>query len=257
MFNHVRTLLLNDDGRNSPGPTFPGEEGVPAEYRRVAPPGAVRAVRNELFGTDPDRFCLNYRLREYMGLLHATELAEHVYGFDPRVTYRPAAWRPDDFPFAPAAEGSARPIYFAGAFAADEGRGRWRAQWRVSYAGPTATVLRVTPPVSEQEYEVTTELGVTSEVPLDAGLRCYFDATPGSFWHVTAAGRPTRGLPDVAERVAALGEERMIQLFGVNPPEPYKTFRALWYDHPFLPMRLGGLLLAVASRTHEAWRKET
>lgn len=88
MINHARTLLLNQPGKNyTPG--FLGEEYTPANYVPVSVPSYVVFPRKILFGTDPDKVFLNFRARELMGLIHATELAEFVYSFDPRVTYWP------------------------------------------------------------------------------------------------------------------------------------------------------------------------
>ncbi len=253
MFNHVRTLLLNRDGRSGPGPDFPGEEPVPAAYRVVLLPPAVTAARSVLFGQDPDRVYLNYRLQEYMTLLHATELVEHVLAFDPRVTYETAA----PFPaaaFGTTTEGSERILQVVGLPAADEALGRLRTQWRVSVeAGGQATVSRETPPIAIGYYD----LAETPLLPLAGPLKCLPDPTAGSVWAVTATARPTRTLPDI---VAALRqtvtEVREVQLFGANPVEPYLTYRNLWAKHPALPYALGGLLLAVARRTHEASGRE-
>ena len=41
-------------------------------------------------------------------------------------------------------------------------------------------------------------------------------------------------------------------VFGPAGKEPYKTFKALWEDHPSIDYKLGGLLLALAYRMDEA-----
>ncbi len=87
MINHVRNLLMNVS--SSSQSDLPGEEYVPVDFRpRLLTPTAA-AARRILFGSSPDRLYLNYRLREYMTLLHTTELAEFVTDLDPRVTYWP------------------------------------------------------------------------------------------------------------------------------------------------------------------------
>lgn len=254
MFNHVRTLLLNADGASAPGAAVPGEEGVPAGYRAFAPPGWLAAVRAELFGRAPDRLMMNYRLRQYMGLLHATELAEHVLAYDPRVTYDPAAADLAAHPaFGVRAEGSARQIRFAGRYEPDEALGRLAAEWRVSTeAGPAVTVTPVAPAGPAVTTPVAVADGATADVPLGRGLRCYVDPTPGEVWYVAAAARPARGLPEI---VAALRDSpRAGEAFGAAAAEPDRTYKALWAGHPALLYRLGGLLLAVARRSDELWR---
>ena len=86
MFNHVRTLLLNRDADSA---VFPGEEAIPADFRPVTPPSYQQVLRAKLFGADPDKAMLNYRLRQYMTLLHATPLGHYVTDLDPRITYLP------------------------------------------------------------------------------------------------------------------------------------------------------------------------
>lgn len=258
MLNHARTLLLNISGLNTPGPDFLGEEGVPEEFRAVALPYYVQAARAELFGTDPDRVMLNYRLRQYMNILHSTELVEHVLALDPRISYDPSATDLfDDAAFIPTAAGSLKPIHFAGQHTPDNGLGRLRQQWRVAMGNSLqVTVFQMTSPVHETQHTVTVANGVTGEVPLDRGLRCYFDPTPGNVWHVSVTSRPTWDLSKIVYNLQKIGEPRMVKLFGANPAEPYKTFRALWESHPFLPYKLGGMLLAVIYRSEAARRKE-
>jgi hypothetical protein len=91
MINHIRTLLLNRPREIDQD--LPGEEYVPGDFKEVTGlPDAVRKARRILFGSKPDRYMLNYRLRQIMAALHSTELAEHVLDADSRVTY----WPPRD-----------------------------------------------------------------------------------------------------------------------------------------------------------------
>lgn len=78
---------MNLDGQGPP--TAPGEEYTPPEYNAVALPQYLNTLRGMVFGGDPDRRTLDYRLRQFMACLHATELEEHVFAFDTRVTYLP------------------------------------------------------------------------------------------------------------------------------------------------------------------------
>ena len=48
-----------------------------------------------------------------------------------------------------------------------------------------------------------------------------------------------------------VGEPVLLQLFGVSPVEPYKTFHNCFLNHPELAYQLGGLLLALVYRTAE------
>lgn len=87
MINHARTLLLNISGADTA--TAPGDEYIPPDFRPVDIDEATAAVRAVLFGPSPDRSLLNVRARQYMTLLHETELAPFAVAFDSRVTYLP------------------------------------------------------------------------------------------------------------------------------------------------------------------------
>ena len=89
MVNAVRTLLANLDGSGfAPGD---GEEYTPPDYHPVPLPGYLQTLRAVLFGTNPDRHTVLYRVRQFVALLHATALAQDVLAFDSRVTYLPIA----------------------------------------------------------------------------------------------------------------------------------------------------------------------
>jgi hypothetical protein len=127
----------------------------------------------------------------------------------------------------------------------------------VEAGATTVTVTRVTPPPADVVHTPTVADGLFAEAPLDGpGFRIGVAAVPGEVWHVTAAARPLAGLPEVAAAVAGVGDAHLTALFGANPPEPYRTFRALWHDHPSLGYRLAGVLAAAAYRSDEVWRRE-
>lgn len=86
MINHVRTLLLNQDGDGAA--QGPGEEYTPPSYLAAELPAELQKVRDVLFGASPDRRMLLYRVRQFMAILHSTPLSPFVTMDDPRITYR-------------------------------------------------------------------------------------------------------------------------------------------------------------------------
>jgi hypothetical protein len=84
MINHVRTLLAN-----APANTADGWEYVPADFTPRQLSSTISRIRRFVFGLQPTPTALNYRLRQVMQLLHATELETYVLAKDPRVTYLP------------------------------------------------------------------------------------------------------------------------------------------------------------------------
>lgn len=88
MINHGRSLLLNANGSSFVRDDVPGEEYIPPDFQSVRLPTSIQRVRSVLFGDRPDRLMLNYRTRELLQLLHATELREFLTDLDPRITYQ-------------------------------------------------------------------------------------------------------------------------------------------------------------------------
>lgn len=262
MFNHARTLLLNVSGSNRPGADFPGEEAVPSAYAAFAFSSTLAKMRRILFGSSPDRVTLNYRLRQYLTLLHATELEEYVLSLDSRVTYWPCSR--SDFVAnifgvtVSALSDSNKALYIQGEVQADDTTGCSRTSWRVEVIdGATAKVDRDTPPSDSSVQSYSVSSGLSSPVALTgSGLYCRFKPDVGSAWVVEATARPQRELGDIVETLQqSLSDDDLTFLFGSQPAEPYKTFRNLWLLHEWLAYRLGGLLLAVVYRSDEAWRR--
>lgn len=257
MLNHVRTLLLNQDGNQASGPDYPYEELVDPNYRAVSLPTALSAVHAVLFGGSPDRAYLNVRLQQYLSLLHAGGLEEFILDKDPRVTY--LTWRDD----ATAASrfgarvvqtaGSATPFAVVGEPEADDALGRLFTQWRVEVTDAAlVTVRRQTPPVETTVQGYTLTDGLSDLLPLaGADLFFRFGGGVGNVWEVEALARPGRDLAAVLNRLENVVNTVSDALFGPAGREPYQTFANLWRADDRLPYRLGGVLLALAYRIDE------
>jgi hypothetical protein len=97
--NHGRTLLLNQAANAVTPGSFPGEAYIAPTFRPKTWPGHLNRVRRILFGDDPDRPMLNYRIGQYLHVLHASELESSLLALDSRITYRPgeSLWTPTMF----------------------------------------------------------------------------------------------------------------------------------------------------------------
>jgi len=261
MINHARTLLLNVASDNGAPADF-GEEYIPTSFVPVTLPSYIVTPRRILFGAAPDRYFLNFRGRELMHNLHQTELQEYVTALDPRVTYWPELTAPF---FTPASKISNAHIggpklgrlFFSGAPAADSGRGRSLREYLVETAADTITVtLRAAPGQAAESVTspFDTESGVTQAVLMPRSqLRVQIgNPVNGERWLVTTLARPTPAITTLLPVLELMGEPVALELFGPgNPPEPYSTFKNLWFDHPNAVYRLGGLTLAMIYRTNE------
>lgn len=262
MINHLRTLLLNVDGAQASGPTFPGEEFVPPDFKAVSPlPGYLQAFRRLLFGAAPDRAMLNYRLRQLLPLLHVTALAEFVFSFDPRVTYWPfldtGLVRDSLQTVISQISGAPAALFVEGEMPAPDDSGIMRRIWQITIVDlANVQIDQLTPPGPSSIAAYTLTSGLSNPIALPgSNLNVQFPNAFPARWQVTAYGRPQRGASDLLTGSLSLGSENINELFAAGTPtgasEPFMTFRNLWEQHFEPPYALGGLLLAAAYRTDQ------
>lgn len=249
-------MNINGDGYGR----YPGDEYLPTEYLAQNLPTSLDIIRQQLFGSDPDRVMRNYRCQQLLRMLHATELEEFVLDPDPRITYDPAAdtfLHPDNFMAVAKPLNTTQKLYFAGSPGSPDDLGRCYHQWNIDViSDSTVEVIRRTRPVSSviTEYTVTDKL--SSLVPLHgSGLMVRFGEGSGAQWRIEATERPTRTLGQMEAMLRQIGEPHMLTLFGVGSArgtqEPWLTFRNLWTKHHELPYSLGGLVLALIYYTDQ------
>jgi hypothetical protein len=251
MPNMARTLLLNADGCDRPDPSFYGEEYISPYFTSVSIPHGVTLVRNALFGTNPDTAGMNYSVWQYMRILHSTEYAEYVTALDTRITYL-SDRSLLDYTYGPVTQPEAG-LQFVGDPGLGAADGRLRAAWNLNLSGASVTVQCLTTPRLES-FSVTVEDGLTSFVPMvpynDYQVR--IDTTAGlSSWNVEYLSKPGEGM-DLVTRASAVdnvGASAYETLFPHR--SPYSLFRQLWEEHPHLPYKLSGALLALIYLTNE------
>lgn len=286
MINHARTLLLNE---NEPKLQIPGEELIPEEFAPLRLPTFLKIIRSVLFGASPDRLMLNYRLREILTLLHASELGEFVLDLDSRITYATSG-RSELFDFPsfiiesyaglrfPNIEQDQVVLSTMGDLPPSDESGGTDFQWLVIVMGLSATREERAWYVEQRRpggRRMTTEgivcvphpKSLSAPVSLSGDGRAPFVRlfSPNDFVHmavyyttsflVTAAQRPSKTLAELEAQLRTLGEATLLPLFNVGSTlggqEPWQTFYRLWTKHPEFPYRMGGLLLALIYQTEQ------
>lgn len=259
MINHIRTLLMNR-GRDGYAYGFPGEEFVDPSFVRRKLPQHLLRLHQALFGRDPDRLFLNYRLRQIMTLLHSTELSDGVIAADPRITYLPVideSMFSDLFVPDAVQLGHAYPLYLAGTFEANEGLGLAQQVWRVASISPGTVQIEVQRPrvtVYEINYASTGGLTVPLTLPgSNLTVRFRNNVPTGTAWRVEAVGRPQTDFGQLLARIGdALGDGGISQLFPPTAAEPIPTYKRIWDTHPYFAYRFSALLLAAAAQINVA-----
>ena len=253
MINHARTLLLNRNGDGYGGTL--GDEYVPPEFPAIALPGYLNKLRIYLFSTDPDQAFMNYRLQQYMAVLHSSPLVEFVTDLDSRITYDVD----NQEMFADSNYGLTETeyLFFVNELGPPDATGRSFHKWRIRRLNAaTISVTRVSPPQSVVIHPYTIANGISNILPLpgsEASFRFRASLPNGVDQRVEGYARPEMDTGAITASLRGTGSALTINLFGVGTPlaatEPFKTFRNLWNNHPELAYQLGGLLLAVIYQT--------
>lgn len=260
MINHVRTLLLNRDGDKRPTADFFGEELVPEDFRELALNSELDNLRAILFGTNPDHAGLNYRLWEYMRLLHSTEFEAYVLDLDPRVTYLSDKTLVE-FAYGPSAApvdslASTVEITPVGESALGGAGGRLKNSWTLLSKTPSSVQVTDNDTGQFADQPVVFDSGLSDIVPMtndvELGVRfgTEFEALPvDARWRVDVLNRPQLDMSGQAAGLVNLSGGIRQEIFPRR--EPFNTFRQLFTLHHLFPFQFSGVLLALAYRTEE------
>lgn len=254
MINRIRTLLLNR-GRDGYALNIPGEEYIAPTYIRRKLPTGLSRFHTTIFGATPDRLFLNYRARQLMQLIHATQLADSV-GSETDITYLPFR---NDFTSAVFTRNvthvtdSSVPIYVLGEHAADESNGHTTYSWTIQKtAEDTVTITQLQPRQVVTTAAITFTNGLSSSIPLVANkLHTRFGAADVGFTYtVTSVVAPLTDISQILLRATALTTELNEQnVFAEYAGTVQKMYYDIWKNHPYFAMKYAAALLAIANYT--------
>jgi hypothetical protein len=261
MINHFRTLLLNAPPHANDVYQYTGDEFVEPSFVPVKVDGysstGLRQLRDRLFGVSPDRLFTNFRVRQILSLIDATDLRDYVKYHDSRVTYdlRDQQFI-DRFPSQPIITGNSLTDSFQvqGEPASPDRLGISNHSFLFSASGNTLRVTRTGRFLSEDDVVLQFDGGLSQSISLGStgyNLRIneskYVDGSAA----IRVWLRPTLDMSDIAKSLTSLPADTYLYLFGTGDHQPYTTFRNCWETHPQLPYRVAGLLLAYVFRLSE------
>jgi hypothetical protein len=257
--NQLRSVLLNENGTNNPGPAFVGEEYVDSTFMAKTITDELLAVYR-LFFSNADRAMKNYRLHELMSVIHSSELVTYATNLDTRITYWPATNNsiftsifnsPDINQLAGTAA-----LYLYGVNGPVPGTERIYNSYTVTVTdGSHVQVVWETDPngLSSLISSYSISSGVSNVIALQGGpLSFNFQSGIGASWRVVWIAKPQRSLADVGVQLQNdFTSDLQLVLFGANPIEPYLTFKNIWLNHPSRLYKIVGVALALAYRIND------
>lgn len=256
MINHVRNLLLNDHTSAGVEPDFPGEEFVDPQFKKINESKMIQKVRTILYGPKPDRLMINFRLRQFMDILHNKDFDPFVRALDNRITYWPPRndeFLRDVFRVAVTQHNGDATLHIQGDNVANEGAGKLYQRYNVLVLdSDTVEIRTLTTPIETTTVDFTSTGGLSEVISLPGSeLGFMLDSNTGalanSHWVIEAHGRPERSLGDIAvELQESLSTGDELEIFGANPSEPQLTFLNMFRDSKQIDRVLGGLLLGLA-----------
>jgi len=254
MINRVRTLLMNR-GRDGYA-MLAGEEYIPPDFVQRYQPVWLKRIYTSLFGASPDRLFINYRMRQLMEIIHASQLHEFVSETGDDLTYLPFR---DDFNAAMFKRTVELPtdttvsVHVYGEHAADEAAGRTTYNWSVQVVTPT--IVRVTshtPEVQSVEYPLTFTNGLSNAIPLvlNKVTTKFTTAPPGFVYTVQDVVRPARDITAVLH-ATFLDAEGMdeTRVFDPTADENQRMYFDIWRKHPQAVMKYAAALISIANYT--------
>jgi hypothetical protein len=262
MINHARTLLLNANYSQVMPSTYPGEEYVPSSFVPIELTHSISNIRGALFGSNPDRATMNYRLHQYLSILHSTELGQFVLDLDPRITYWPRSKRGIfDAPFGvtvteqSVTAGSSLSVSGTPSTSHDA----LFETFDVTVASSTTVTIKKTTgsPVSTTET-FTVSNSSSGSIPLANTGVAFAIKLPitADKWKVQVLRRPAYDLGQVVQNIEKRVSVATVDNLLLGSAEPYKTFRNLWDKNEFLFYKLGGLLLGLVYRMDEIFQRK-
>lgn len=286
MINHIRTLLLDEEGSNKPGNNYPLEEFVPTSFKPAKMKFELRKVWNTLFGNKPDRAYKNWRLFQLSELAQASNLIEHWQTFDKRITHfdKPAEDYSKEYGKVLASRVSNGTVVsivmayangvisvlpseqavnqtnnqedlgllFTGKILADEVLGRSYSVWQLDFnAANYLDIKNLTDAVVQESQQLSFTQGLSQAVELKGtGLDLKFKNAGPASWTFDIIARPSKDIGVVLANLDNLPKYELEALF-TGKHKDLAKFKDYWFKQDELCERMTAISLALAYRLEE------
>jgi len=279
MVNHIRTLLLNEDGLKSPGSSFPLEEYVEKDFSSINMPFECEKVAKVLFGNNSDRGYKNWRLYQLSRMAESTDLFPYWFKFDSRATHFD---KPDyddsteynkirvasvsygtkvtfnytieglSVPKADLASFNDLDLLLLGNLRPDDINGRAISSWSVKLT--SGNILELYDTANPNVGSVTTlsySSALSQRVPLPGtGLDVAIRPNTSNEWIIDIVAKPTADLGTVLANLDAMSDIDTNFVLSGSYSE-FEVFSNYWKNSSELPERLTAITLGLAYKLEE------
>jgi hypothetical protein len=279
MVNHLRTLLLNENGSNRPSYNYPLEEYVAADFVTSSMPFECQKVWNILLGISPDRAYKNWRLYQIAQFAQVSDLKKHWYKFDERITYfdRPASDESDPFgrvsiikvstgatidlinsangitvdPAQIQTDSESVGLLLSGILISDESKGRCKNTWRITLTSSTnVQITNLTTNVSDY-HTLSFSNNLSAPVPLPGtGLFIQFRPVASDTWSIETTAKPSTDIGVVLANLKSIGDLDIDYVLSGAYPE-YSIFSDYWHKNDNLAEKISAIALGLAYKLEE------
>lgn len=248
MFNEARTRLLNISAdQYSPG--IVGEP-VPDDYVQLNEIQAVREVKQILYGTKPDSLMLDWRTRQLLWFVYASDAGALLDGLDQRLTYDKHSACGRIYPLVTCRNTVTADLAVTtgGEFPPDSsGISLNKRQLTLTGVNSLTVVQQI--PSGGTSFLTREADGMFNISP--SGLRVRIPEDVGSVWQLNCTTLPKLAAGDLLKSIDSLGEPTHLELFDVGGTRAQELLPAyeLWSNGLRVMDRLGAVVAAVILQT--------
>lgn len=279
MVNHIRTLLLNEDGSKRPGSSFPLEEYVEKDFTAIKVPFECDKVAKVIFGNNADRAYKNWRLYQLSRMAESTDLFSYWLKFDNRVTHFD---KPDyddsteynkitvasviygnkvtfnyteeglSFPKSDTEDFDALDLLVLGALRPDDVNGRSTSSWSVKLSsGNILELYDVSNPNVGSVTTLTYSSALSQRVPLPGtGLDIAVRPNTSNEWTIDIVAKPMTDLGTVLANLDVMSDIDTDFVLSGSYSE-FEVFSNYWKNSTELAERLTAITLGLAYKIEE------
>jgi hypothetical protein len=260
MINHFRTLLLNRKRDFRPVYGDHGEEYIPEEFEQLELPADLVRIRNVLLGEYGDPLYENYRMAQYLTLIHThATLWQYIVEHDDRITYDINAWQFSRLKEAITVSPNSNTemeLRVMGKPTADDEIGRISFSYIIgTSAGPSVDIHNVKDHLKHAE-DISITDQVSTTFPIGNGMTGQLLIPAGSWaedmvFHVMALVEPSYSLGDIYNIL----DTRAAQYINPIMREQDEILQDLWRNGHGITDTLGAALVGYVNEVHKVYAK--